>query len=150
MPKLRLTQTGSAIGQSPRHRGTLRALGLGRIGKTREHDDNPVIAGMLRKVRHLATHEAGAHHVRARTRLLALDPATRVAALARAHAAAHALAFHALLRRLQIREIQIFRHYASSTLTRCRTLRSMPAITGLSSWSRVLPMRPRPSARSVP
>ena len=53
MPKLKLTQTGSAIGQSPRHRGTLRALGLGRIGKTREHDDSPVIAGMLRKVRHL-------------------------------------------------------------------------------------------------
>ena len=53
MPKLKLTQTGSAIGQSPRHRGTLRALGLGRIGKTRVHDDSPVIAGMLRKVRHL-------------------------------------------------------------------------------------------------
>ena len=53
MAKLRLTQVGSAIGQSPRHRGTLRALGLGRIGKTREHDESPVIAGMLRKVRHL-------------------------------------------------------------------------------------------------
>jgi len=53
MPKLKLTQIGSSIGQSPRHRGTLRALGLGRIGKTREHDDGPVLAGMLRKVRHL-------------------------------------------------------------------------------------------------
>jgi large subunit ribosomal protein L30 len=53
MAKLRLTQTGSSIGQSPRHRGTLRALGLGRIGKTREHDMTPVLAGMLRKVRHL-------------------------------------------------------------------------------------------------
>ena len=53
MPKLRMTQVRSAIGQSPRHRGTLRALGLGRIGKTAEHDDTPVIAGMLRKVRHL-------------------------------------------------------------------------------------------------
>ena len=41
MTRLRLTQTGSAIGQSPRHRGTLRALGLGRIGKTREHDATP-------------------------------------------------------------------------------------------------------------
>ena len=51
--RLRLTRTRSAIGQSPRHHGTLRALGLGRIGKTRDHDDNPVIAGMLRKVRHL-------------------------------------------------------------------------------------------------
>ena len=53
MPKLHLKQVRSAIGQSPRHRGTLRALGLGRIGKTAEHDDTPAIAGMLRKVRHL-------------------------------------------------------------------------------------------------
>ncbi len=53
MARVRLTQVGSGIGQSPRHRGTLRALGLGRIGKTREHDETPVLAGMLRKVRHL-------------------------------------------------------------------------------------------------
>ena len=54
MPKVRLTQVKSAIGQSPRHRGTLRALGLGRIGQTAEQDDaNPAIAGMLRKVAHL-------------------------------------------------------------------------------------------------
>jgi large subunit ribosomal protein L30 len=51
--KLKLRQTRSGIGQSPRHRGTLRALGLGKIGRTAEHDDTPVIAGMLRKVRHL-------------------------------------------------------------------------------------------------
>jgi large subunit ribosomal protein L30 len=52
--RLRLTQVRSAIGESPRHRGTLRALGLGRIGKTAEQDsDNPAIAGMLRKVAHL-------------------------------------------------------------------------------------------------
>jgi large subunit ribosomal protein L30 len=51
--KLKVTQTGSAIGQTPRHRGTLRALGLGRIGKSRVHDESPVLAGMLRKVRHL-------------------------------------------------------------------------------------------------
>ena len=53
MAKLRITQTGSYIGQSERHRGTLRALGLGRIGKTNEIEDGPVLAGMLRKVRHL-------------------------------------------------------------------------------------------------
>jgi large subunit ribosomal protein L30 len=51
--KLRLTQVRSQIGQSERHRGTLRALGLGKIGRTVEHDESPVIAGMLRKVRHL-------------------------------------------------------------------------------------------------
>jgi len=53
MAKLRLTQVRSQIGQSQRHRGTLRALGLGKIGRTAEQDDTPVIAGMLRKVRHL-------------------------------------------------------------------------------------------------
>jgi large subunit ribosomal protein L30 len=53
MAKLRVTQVRSQIGQSERHRGTLRALGLGRIGKTAEHDETPAIAGMLRKVRHL-------------------------------------------------------------------------------------------------
>ena len=53
MAKLKLTQVRSGIGQSERHRGTLRALGLGKIGRTAEHDDSPVIAGMLRKVRHL-------------------------------------------------------------------------------------------------
>jgi large subunit ribosomal protein L30 len=51
--KLKLTQVRSQIGQSQRHRGTLRALGLGKIGRTAEQDDSPVIAGMLRKVRHL-------------------------------------------------------------------------------------------------
>ena len=53
MAKLKLTQVRSEIGQSQRHRGTLRALGLGRIGKTNEIDESPVLAGMLRKVRHL-------------------------------------------------------------------------------------------------
>jgi large subunit ribosomal protein L30 len=51
--KLKLTQVRSEIGQSQRHRGTLRALGLGRIGKSNEIEESPVLAGMLRKVRHL-------------------------------------------------------------------------------------------------
>ena len=53
MTKLRITQTRSQIGQTERHRGTLRALGLGKIGKTTERDDSPETLGMLRKVRHL-------------------------------------------------------------------------------------------------
>ena len=40
MAKLKLTQVRSQIGQTQRHRGTLRALGLGRIGKTNEIDDS--------------------------------------------------------------------------------------------------------------
>jgi len=51
--KVKVTQVKSQIGNSQRHRGTLRALGLGRIGKTNELEDGPVLAGMLRKVRHL-------------------------------------------------------------------------------------------------
>jgi large subunit ribosomal protein L30 len=31
----------------------LRALGLGKIGRSSEHEEGPVLAGMLRKVRHL-------------------------------------------------------------------------------------------------
>jgi large subunit ribosomal protein L30 len=53
MTKVRVTQIRSQIGQSQPHRGTLRALGLGKIGRTAEHEDGPVLAGMLRKVRHL-------------------------------------------------------------------------------------------------
>ena len=53
MAKVKVTQVRSQIGQSERHRGTLRALGLGKIGQSREHDEGPVLAGMLRKVRHL-------------------------------------------------------------------------------------------------
>ena len=53
MTKLRITQVRSQIGQSQRHRGTLRALGLGKIGRSAEHEEGPVLAGMLRKVRHL-------------------------------------------------------------------------------------------------
>ena len=53
MAKLRITQTRSQIGQTQRHRGTLRALGLGRIGRSVERTDSPETLGMLRKVRHL-------------------------------------------------------------------------------------------------
>ena len=59
MAKVRITQTRSQIGQSQKHRGTLRALGLGRIGKTAEHDEGPVLAGMLRKVRRLVKVDNG-------------------------------------------------------------------------------------------
>ncbi|TMK79831.1 MAG: 50S ribosomal protein L30 [Actinobacteria bacterium] len=53
MAKIKIRQTRSTIGQSARHRGTLRALGLGKIGRTAEHAETPQLAGMLRKVRHL-------------------------------------------------------------------------------------------------
>ena len=48
-----VTQVKSAIGQKPKARGTLRALGLGRIGKTNTLPDRPEIRGMLHRVPHL-------------------------------------------------------------------------------------------------
>ena len=56
--ELKITQVRSGIGQSDRHLGTLRALGLGKIGRSAEHKDSPQLQGMLRQVRHLVTIEA--------------------------------------------------------------------------------------------
>jgi large subunit ribosomal protein L30 len=57
MADLKVTQVRSGIGTKPKHRGTLRALGLGRIGRTRVLPDRPEIRGMLAKVPHLVTVE---------------------------------------------------------------------------------------------
>ena len=51
--KLRITQVRSRIGSTARHRGTLRALGLRRIGQTVEHEDSPQLQGMIRLVARL-------------------------------------------------------------------------------------------------
>ena len=56
---IKVTLTRSKIGIKPKQRGTLRALGLRRIGKTVEHDDTPVIRGMLAKVPHLVVVQEG-------------------------------------------------------------------------------------------
>ncbi len=53
MSSMKITQVRSTIGQSDRHIGTLRALGLGKIGRTAEHKDGPELRGMLRQVNHL-------------------------------------------------------------------------------------------------
>ena len=51
--RLLVTQTRSAIGTKPKHRGTLRALGLRGIGQSNELPDRPEIRGMLARVPHL-------------------------------------------------------------------------------------------------
>jgi large subunit ribosomal protein L30 len=51
--KVTITQVRSTIGQSDRHLGTLRALGLGKIGRSVEQADSPQLRGMLRQVAHL-------------------------------------------------------------------------------------------------
>ena len=48
-----MTQVRSSIGSKPKTRGTLRALGLGRIGNSNTLPDSPEIRGMLRRVPHL-------------------------------------------------------------------------------------------------
>ncbi len=56
-PVLRVTQVRSAIGSKPKHRGTLRALGLRGIGQVNELPDRPEIRGMLARVPHLVSVE---------------------------------------------------------------------------------------------
>ena len=53
MSAVRITQVRSSVGQTLQHRGTLRALGLGKIGRSAEHQDTPELRGMLRHVNHL-------------------------------------------------------------------------------------------------
>jgi len=51
--RLVVTQTRSSIGTKPKHRGTLRALGLRGIGQSNELPDRPEIRGMIARVPHL-------------------------------------------------------------------------------------------------
>jgi large subunit ribosomal protein L30 len=53
MADITVTQIRSAIGTKPKHRGTLRALGLRGIGQSNTLPDRPEIRGMLAKVPHL-------------------------------------------------------------------------------------------------
>ena len=53
MSTLRVTLLRSRIGLKPKHRGTLRALGLRKVGSSNERPDRPEIRGMLARVPHL-------------------------------------------------------------------------------------------------
>lgn len=54
---LKVTQVRSQIGTKPKTRGTLRALGLRRLGDSNVLPDRPEIRGMLHRVPHLVTVE---------------------------------------------------------------------------------------------
>jgi large subunit ribosomal protein L30 len=54
---LKVTQVKSSIGTKPKHRGTLRALGLRGIGQSNTLPDRPEIRGMIARVPHLITVE---------------------------------------------------------------------------------------------
>ena len=51
--KLLIKQIKSKIGAKPKHRATLRALGLRRMNAERIHEDTTVIRGMINNVIHL-------------------------------------------------------------------------------------------------
>ena len=53
MAKLAITQIRSEISTNPSQRGTLAALGLGKIGRKVERDDSPQLQGQLKVVSHL-------------------------------------------------------------------------------------------------
>ena len=53
MAKLKLTQVRSANQRGKKQQGTIRALGLKRLGQTVVHEDKPEIRGMIRAVEHL-------------------------------------------------------------------------------------------------
>jgi large subunit ribosomal protein L30 len=53
MAQIKVTQTGSAIGTKPKQRGTLRALGLRRIGMSNTLPDTPDVRGQIARVPHL-------------------------------------------------------------------------------------------------
>jgi large subunit ribosomal protein L30 len=53
MSKVRVTQIKSIIDRPERQKLTIKALGLGKINRTVEHENNDAIAGMIRKVSHL-------------------------------------------------------------------------------------------------
>lgn len=55
--KLRITYTKSAIGYKQDQKATIRALGFRKLNQTVEHDDTPVIRGMVNKVIHLVAVE---------------------------------------------------------------------------------------------
>ena len=52
---LKVTQVKSELGHVARNRGTIRALGLDRIGDTNLLPDNPAIRGMVRQVNFLVS-----------------------------------------------------------------------------------------------
>jgi large subunit ribosomal protein L30 len=59
-PSLVVRQVRSGIGYSQRQKNTLRAMGLGRVGRRRRLPDNPQVRGMIAAVVHLVAIEGDA------------------------------------------------------------------------------------------
>ena len=50
---IKVTQTRSSIGRIPKHKATLRGLGLRRIGHTVELEDTAAVRGMVNQVNYM-------------------------------------------------------------------------------------------------
>ena len=100
---LLVTQVRSSIGAKPKHRGTLRALGLGRIGKSNTLPDRPEIRGMIAKVPHLISVEEQAAETKAeapvKKKTTAKKPAAKAAKKTTAKKAAKAAPAKAVAKR---------------------------------------------------
>ena len=59
MSGVKIRQVRSANGSNPNQKATLRALGLGRIGKAVERKDSPQLQGQLRVISHLVEVDGG-------------------------------------------------------------------------------------------
>ena len=55
MATIKIKQIKSKIGAPADQKRTLQALGLHKISQVVEHEHNPVIRGMIRKVHHLVS-----------------------------------------------------------------------------------------------
>lgn len=55
MATIKIKQTKSRIGAPKDQKRTLDALGLKKMNRVVEREDNPVVRGMIRKVHHLVT-----------------------------------------------------------------------------------------------
>ena len=55
MAKVQIPQRKSTIDRPERQKRTIKALGLGKINRTVEHELTPQIAGMINKVNHLVS-----------------------------------------------------------------------------------------------
>jgi large subunit ribosomal protein L30 len=51
--KIKVKQVRSTIDRPFQQKRVIKALGLGRINKVKEHNDTPQIRGMIDKVKHL-------------------------------------------------------------------------------------------------
>jgi len=55
MATIKIKQTKSRIGAPETQRRTLDALGLTKMNRVVDHEDNPSIRGLINKVHHLVT-----------------------------------------------------------------------------------------------